>query len=71
MENLRKSRVKEIIKERGFQRTGKRDLWVRGSWTIRFFEDDIEIYDSIEESGKYLVQNINSVNINLVLADIE
>lgn len=63
--------IKKIITKAGFVREGKRDIWTRGSWTIRFFEDDIEIYDSPEESAFYYVGNVNYIDINLILADVD
>lgn len=64
-------RVKEILSENGFVKTGKRDIWTRDSWTIRFFEEDIEIYDSIDKSGFYFIANSEYININLILSDID
>lgn len=69
MDNVKE--IKRIIGENGFVRTGKRDIWTRDSWTIRFFEDDIEIYDSIDKSAYYLVANSEYLDIRPIIADID
>jgi len=62
--------IKMILTKRGFSKLRNRDTWTKGSWTVRFYENDIEIFDSIEKSGKYLVDTIIRVNIESVLDDM-
>lgn len=63
--------IKEAIKKRGFSKINVRDIWTKGSWTIRFCEQDIEIFDSVEKSGRYFIDNVDLLDIRLILDEIE
>lgn len=63
--------IKRILTKNGFSKLKNKDTWIRDSWTIRFYENDIEIFDSIEKSGRYFIDSIHRVNINLILNDIK
>jgi hypothetical protein len=62
--------IKRILTKRGFSKMRNRDTWTKGSWTVRFYENDIEVFDSITESGRYLVDTVTRINIESVLDDI-
>jgi len=47
-----------------------RDTWTKASWTVRFYQDDIEVFDSIDKSGLYFLGNVRVFNIISVLEDI-
>lgn len=63
-------RIKNKIRSQGFIKMLSRDSWTRGSWTIRFYKDDIEIFDDIEKSGYYILGNVKTFNIDPVLEEI-
>jgi hypothetical protein len=48
-----------------------RDTWTRDSWTVRIYGSDIEVFDKIERSGKYYMENIDFVNIRQIIDDID
>jgi hypothetical protein len=64
-------RIKGILTSRGFSKLKSRDTWIRGSWSVRIYKDDIEIYDHPDKSRKYYLGNINSIDINAILDEIE
>lgn len=62
--------IKNVLKARNFVKKGRVDSWHKSTWTIRFFEDDIEVYDSPEASRYYFLGNVNAVNIHHILDDM-
>jgi len=69
MENEMKI-VNELVK-RGFTKLRGRNTWTKGSWTIRYDKYDVEIFDSPGKTGKYLLENIRTIDIVPILDDIE
>lgn len=63
--------IKGILFKRGFRKTIKSNVWQKDSWTVRLYGDDIEIFDDIEKSGKYLLDSIDRVNIQLALDELD
>ena len=63
--------IKEIIKKRGFSRMICRDTWTKGSWSVRFYEYDVEIYDDVDKTGYYFMGNVNSLNIEPIMDEID
>jgi hypothetical protein len=63
--------VRRILKARGFLKMNNRDTWTRDSWTVRIYGSDIEVFDKIERSGKYYMENIDFVNIRQIIDDID
>jgi len=62
----------ELILERGFQKTETQNEYVRGNWTIRLCDDQIEIFnDPDKEKGIYYLDSICDVNIVDLLNDID
>lgn len=62
--------VNELTK-RKFSKLRGRNTWIKGSWTVRFDENDVEIFDAPDRTGKYLLENIRTVNIVSILDEVE
>ena len=62
--------VDELIR-RKFSKLRGRNTWIKGSWTVRFDENDIEIFDAPNKTGRYLIENIRTVDINSILNEVE
>lgn len=62
--------VNELTK-RKFSKLRGRNTWIKGSWTVRFDENDVEIFDAPDKTGKYLLENIRTVNIVSILDEVE
>ena len=62
----------ELILERGFQKTENSNEYIRGNWTIRLDDDQIEIFnDPDKEKGVYYLDSICDINIVDLLNDID
>lgn len=62
--------VDELIR-RKFSKLRGRNTWIKGSWTVRFDENDIEIFDAPDKTGNYFLGNIRTVDIVPILDDVE
>ena len=62
--------VDELIR-RKFSKLRGRNTWIKGSWTVRFDKNDIEIFDAPDKTGKYFLGNIRTVDIIPILDDVE
>lgn len=62
--------VDELIR-RKFSKLRGRNTWIKGSWTVRFDENDIEIFDAPDKTGNYFLGNIRTVDIIPILDDVE
>lgn len=62
--------VNELTK-RKFSKLRGRNTWIKGSWTVRFDENDVEIFDAPDKTGKYLLENVRTVDICPILDEVE
>ena len=62
--------VDELIR-RKFSKLRGRNTWIKGSWTVRFDENDIEIFDAPDKTGNYFLGNIRTVDIVPILDEVE
>ena len=62
--------VDELIR-RKFSKLRGRNTWIKGSWTVRFDENDIEIFDAPDKTGNYFLGNIRTVDIIPILNEVE
>lgn len=69
MEN--KMKIVNELTKRKFSKLRGRNTWIKGSWTVRFDENDVEIFDAPDKTGKYLLENIRTVNIVSILDEVE
>lgn len=69
MEN--KMKIVNELTKRKFSKLRGRNAWIKGSWTVRFDENDVEIFDAPDKTGKYLLENIRTVNIVSILDEVE
>ena len=62
--------IKSKLKKDKWIKMNTRDSWTKGSWTVRFYKDDIEVFDSIDKSGLYYLGNVRVFNIDPILEEI-
>lgn len=57
--------------QNGFSPSENKSTWVKGSWTVRIFSEEIEIYDDLAEysSAKYIMINKDLEKLKDVLQD--
>ena len=62
--------MEEILLERGFRK--EEQEYVRNNWSIRFDEDQIEIFNNPDkEEGFYYIDSLEELNLNDLLDDID
>jgi len=64
--------IESYLLEYGFTRGENRDEWNKDTWNIRFFEDEMEIYEDInkEGGGRYLLTEIDAGILKEILEEI-
>lgn len=65
-------RIEVLLSGNDFVRGENLDEWSRGRWTVRFFEDEMEIYENpdVEGHGRYLLTEIDADTLEEVLEDM-
>ena len=62
--------MEEILLERGFRK--EEQEYVRNNWSIRFDEDQIEIFNNPDkEEGFYYIDSLEDLNLSDLLDDID
>lgn len=64
--------LENILKENNFSQQNMPNEWVRDSWTVRFYGNEMEIYESTEPKGhgRYLLTEIDLEILKEVLNDL-
>lgn len=61
-----------LLKEFGFKYNLDKDAWFRGVWVIRFWDNQIEMYEDVDDRvGKYLLSDVDKIDLQSILEDIE
>lgn len=61
-----------LLKEFDFKYSLDKDAWFRGVWVIRFWDNQIEMYEDVDDRvGKYLLSDVNKIDLQSILEDIE
>ena len=64
--------MEELILERGFIKDEIKKEYVRGNWTIRIDNYQVEIFNNPDSSkGFYYIDNISDICITDILDDID
>ena len=64
--------MEELILERGFIKDEIKKEYVRGNWTIRIDDYQVEIFNNPDSSkGFYYIDNISDIYITDILDDID
>ena len=64
--------MEELILERGFIKDEIKKEYVRGDWTIRIDNYQVEIFNNPDSSkGFYYIDNISDIYITDILDDID
>lgn len=64
--------MEELILERGFIKDEIKKEYVRGDWTIRIDDYQVEIFNNPDSSkGFYYIDNISDIYITDILDDID
>jgi hypothetical protein len=65
--------MESILRKYGFNVDDSGNIWTRGLWTVRFFENVVEIFDDVLEGGegKYLLGDRDLLDLEAVLEDIK
>ena len=58
---------------RGFEKGDNPNEWYRGNWIIRYFGDEVEIYENkfCDRTGKYFKGNIDEIDLDCILDEID
>ena len=61
-----------ILLNRGYKKVNNLNEYVRGDWTVRFDNENIEVFNDPDKMvGKYFVGPIDKVDIEQLLDEID
>ena len=65
-------KIEALLQENAFKQMENPDEWVKNEWTVRFFEDEMEIFEqlSIKGIGRYLLTDIDLSILEEILEEI-
>ena len=63
----------EKIYKRGFTNKFGENTYSRDNWIIRFYDNEVEIYENVVEYklGKYFYGKTNEIDLDLILDEID
>lgn len=61
------------LMKRGFLKKESSNEWIRHGWTIRFYENYIEVFNDPDkvDSAKYFLGKLNEVDLETILDEID
>lgn len=64
--------MEKLLKQKGFSKVKNTNEWVRGTWTIRLFDKQVEAFqDMSTHNYKYVCLPLSEENLKDILEDIE
>jgi hypothetical protein len=65
--------MEEMLENAGFEKVENEDTWEKDTWTVRFFGDDMEVFNTPidDEVGKYLRDKKDEADLEAILYYID